>query len=129
MKQLFNRLIAFNIDGIFIVILTYLLYCAFYNLNNKIILKEGVNLIVLGYCQLSSYFLYFFLLESMFKTTIGKKMFKIKVIYSNSPQGLWWRTLIRTIIRITPLTFIPFFLNSDRLFWHELLSNTRTSLE
>ena len=106
--------------------MTYLIYFGYNHVNQDLDFNQHIDLDELVMCQLISYFLYFIILESIFKTTVGIRIFKLMVIYQKNDKQIWWRNTIRAFMRMLPFTFIPFILNSDRVFWHEQLSKTRT---
>ncbi|OEJ99340.1 hypothetical protein A8C32_09255 [Flavivirga aquatica] len=73
-----------------------------------------------------SYFSYFILCEYFFLVTIGKKLFKFKVIVNKSSSlNMFIAIFIRTIIRLFPFNPISFLFTKEKMFWHEIFSDTK----
>ncbi|MDC1265809.1 RDD family protein [Flavobacteriaceae bacterium] len=75
--------------------------------------------------QLIFYFIYFLLMEFYFHSTIGKKIFGFKVLVEKN-EKVFWRILLRTLIRLIPFDFFSYLLDKNSLFWHEKWINIFT---
>lgn len=71
------------------------------------------------------YFLYYFLCEILFSSTLGKMITKTRVVdnitvLKPSLAGV----LIRTLSRLIPFEAFSIFFDSDNLLWHDKISRT-----
>jgi uncharacterized RDD family membrane protein YckC len=71
--------------------------------------------------QIAAYPLYYFILESVFGTTIGKLLTKSKVINEYGTKPSPREILLRSVIRIIPFEQFSFLSNN---LWHDRWSKT-----
>lgn len=128
MRNIILRGIALYIDAIFIAFGTILLFI----LNHLIIgdlntQMENFTSFNLFKYYFVSYFSYFITLEFFLNTTIGKKIFGYRIEYFKKGKSRKiLSVLLRSFFRLIPFNQISFLFNKNKLFWHELISDTRT---
>ena len=115
-----RRALAFYIDLIIVTILA-LAYLFFFDTKGLSVECSNVfcwNTNRVLVFQFLFYFVYFVSFEFYFFNTIGKKIFGFKITIEKNKK-LFWRIIIRTIIRLIPINFISFYFDNNNLFWHE----------
>lgn len=129
MKDLILRGFAFYVDSLFVGLLTFISFFGYHYILGDVdfVMKEFHSSQLLSY-YFFSYFLYFIFNEYFFFTTIGKKIFKFKVIfkYNKSANNRLIAVFLRTFIRYVPLNQISFIFDKNNLFWHERWTYTCT---
>lgn len=102
--SIFYRLIAILIDQILITIASIYIYQ--YLFSGDIYHIQLTDKMFIYFSLLN--FFYFLLLESVFKKTIGKKIFNLEIMRSDNIKPGFINILIRNIIR--PIDMIGFYL-------------------
>ena len=69
---------------------------------------------------ISNYILYYFITEFLFNKTLGKKIFKLEVVYKNKTL---LSILIRSLVRLFPLDLFFILIFKDKVL-HDYLSKT-----
>ena len=128
MRIILLRGVALYIDGFFVAILTIFSFAIHhYFLNDLTEQLENYHSFSLLSYYVISYCSYFVFCEYFFLTTIGKRILKFNIVIERADSlKLLVRIVIRTIIRFFPLNPISFLFSEKKLFWHEILSSTRT---
>lgn len=115
-----NRIFAYILD-FYIVSLSQFFLFAIFNF-----LKTGVFHLSMLYVIenfkflfIFFYLLYFFICEFVYGKTIGKKIFKLEVVYVKKDLK---SIFIRTIVRLIPIDV--FFILINRRTLHDILSKT-----
>lgn len=102
--NIYKRALAVIIDHLIINIALIFIYFQFIAQD-----PDRINLSIEAYYLFTTInFLYFFLAESVFHQTIGKKIFNIRVISVTDKPVRWTQILIRNLLR--PIDFIGFYL-------------------
>ena len=118
MKLILKRLIAFIIDAQIINLVTLpfqiIMFEIYLEKHNKF---EYYSFILVLYIL---YGFYFYISERYYKTTLGKKIFRLKVEDSDDANYF-----TRTISRLIPLEFLYFLFNEENKMLHDKLSKTR----
>ncbi len=68
---------------------------------------------------------YYFSMEFIFKTTIGKIITRTKVVGENNEEIKFKNILIKTLVRFIPFEGISVIFNDDNLTLHDTLSKTK----
>lgn len=123
-KYLIQRIIAFYIDGFICVIIALPFYHFFYNPENSV--PDILKFNALGLYQFFIILCYFPITEGIFKTTIGKQIFRLHIEFENRKYHPIFYSVIRTITRMIPFEPISFIFNNNQSMWHETLSKTKT---
>jgi uncharacterized RDD family membrane protein YckC len=117
-----TRLVIFLIDLItfFVIVLI-----SFFLL--KVFIPSSYS-IILAYNRLISFvsfFLYYFIFESISDKTVGKIITKTKIVDSETKsKPSIYKVLIRTLARFIPLEALYILLNEKKLTLHDLISKT-----
>ena len=124
MKNYFpQRLAAFYIDSIVCIIIAYPFFKILFDIEESNIAMPTIN--YLGIYQGYVMLFYFPIVEALFKTTIGKRIFKLYIDFESKKYHPIFYSIIRTGIRIIPFNIISFLFNDKQLMWHENLSKTK----
>lgn len=123
-KHLIQRIIAFYIDCFICIIIALPFYYFFFNPENSNPAIPELN--YLGYYQVYVMLCYFPIVEGIFKTTIGKHIFRLHIEFKNMKYHPIFYATIRTITRMIPFESISFLFNKNQYMWHEILSKTKT---
>ncbi|MCT3845051.1 RDD family protein [Elizabethkingia anophelis] len=116
---MFKRCAAYILDVYFVtitqIILFTLLDYLFFGIVNlmSVILKYKISVLI-------NSILYFFFCEYFFSKTLGKKVFKLKVVYKKSRFS---SAVIRIITRMFPLDLFFILINSNQPL-HDILAKT-----
>ena len=125
MRNILFRGIAFYIDGLFFSILTYLtFFIHHYFIGDIDFQMNNFNSFSLMPYHFFCYFIYFYVSESLFECTIGKKIFGFRVVKKDGSNE--FSIFFRTLIRIIPFNQISFLFNEKKTFWHESWSKVFT---
>lgn len=70
--------------------------------------------------------LYFFIFDLLNKQSIGKWLFRLKIIgfENNSFKSRLWKSLIRNFSRFIPFEPISILINEKHIMWHDKFSKT-----
>lgn len=114
-----KRMYAYLIDMIIISVPLYIFILIFWE---KFITTTPNNFLLNALIiQFVPFFIYFFISESFFGKTIGKKIMDLKVV---TDKNRFISMLIRNISRFIPLDLISFIFFKDQLL-HDYLSKTK----
>lgn len=69
-------------------------------------------------------FFYYFILELLFKKTLGKMVTKTKVVKKNGGKASFMNILLRTSARFIPFDIISYAFGTERGM-HDVLSSTK----
>ena len=122
-----RRGLAFYLDSLIITFLV-LIYLFLFDSKGPAIECDAVycwNTSRIAMFQLLFYFIYFLFMEYFFQFTLGKRILGFSVLNENN-KNIFWKILMRTLIRLIPLNIISFLFNNNRLFWHEIWTKTIT---
>ncbi|WP_158237856.1 RDD family protein [Emticicia sp. TH156] len=123
MQDQSNRLLNMILDQITIIYLTFISTELFSFLPYN--LRESVPLLSLVFFQLSysfNYFMYYFIIEGCFKTTVGKVITKSTIVNADGEFISMGNAFIRTLCRYIPFEPFSFLIGSRG--WHDSVSNT-----
>jgi hypothetical protein len=110
------RISNFLIDTLLYTIFIFVFFSYFKNN----IPKENVYVISIVF-----YFMYYFLQESLFKKTIGKRITKTEVITKSETKDFYLlKILIRTLTRLIIIDALSYLFTNNG--FHDLFSNTQT---
>ena len=127
MVFLFRRFIAFYIDALFVTILLVFVHLIYFRMNgitNLEDMEQSSDILLI--LQFVGYFIYCFICETIFKTTIGKRLLKLVIIGINDDKKRrLFQILKRTIFRLIPFEPLSIFLNEEREMWHDKISKTK----
>tara|TARA_B110000091_G_scaffold53857_1_gene59123 strand:- start:978 stop:1370 length:393 start_codon:yes stop_codon:yes gene_type:complete len=123
-RHLIKRIIAFYIDSFICIIIALPFYYIFFDPETSNSAIPQIN--YLGYYQVFIMLCYFPIVEGIFKTTIGKQLFKLYIEFENMKCHPIFYSAIRTISRMIPFELISFLFNKNQYMWHETLSKTKT---
>ena len=123
-RHLIKRIIAFYIDSFICIIIALPFYYIFFDPETSNSAIPQIN--YLGYYQVFIMLCYFPIVEGIFKTTIGKQLFKLYIEFENMKYHSIFYSAIRTISRMIPFELISFLFNKNQYMWHETLSKTKT---
>ena len=130
---IWKRLFNFIIDGFASMVLSMLILQVLLRINAnaidsfinsfvfQFILKEATHTVYLYYPLI--YLLYYLFFESVFKTTLGKRITKTRVLTIEGTPIKFKHSLIRSLCRFIPLEQFT-FLFIGRAGLHDLLSRT-----
>ncbi len=102
--NIFRRIGAIVIDTILMLIIMIIIYQYFLDKNIDVITLDGYTYIYF----LAIYFFYFFIFESIFQKTVGKKIFNLEILRSDNKKPGVLDIFIRNLLR--PLDMIGFYL-------------------
>jgi uncharacterized RDD family membrane protein YckC len=128
MVYLVRRFAALYLDLLIVMMLMYILYSLYF-------LSKGVDIgdikqpsaSLSSLLQFISAFFYFLFFEFFVERTIGKMIFKFKILGFHEMVGFkrLIQVLKRTLVRLFPLDPFSIFLNEEYKTWHDQVSKTR----
>ena len=116
-----RRILAFYLDCFFSIVIILMIFIVDivydynFNFDNYFFGFWGLELI--------SIYVYYFFCEYIFGNTLGKKIFKLKILNIKESNKLK-QIFIRTSARFIPFDGISFLFNKEQHLWHDTLSNT-----
>ncbi|MGI9651428.1 RDD family protein [Chryseobacterium sp. RLHN22] len=116
-----KRVFAYLAD-MYIITLSQLLFFSIYRYSIEGEFKLSILYILNNYKYLFIfiYLMYFFVFEFYFRQTLGKKIFKLEVVFKNRNI---LSIIIRTLVRLIPVDLFLIILKSNKTL-HDLLSGT-----
>lgn len=119
-NYMIKRIFAYILD-LYLVSLSQFLLFAIYNFLQTGVFHLSMLYVINNFKFLFIFFylFYFFVCEFIYRKTIGKKIFKLEVVYSKRDLK---SIFIRTIVRLVPIDV--FFILINRRTLHDILSNT-----
>jgi len=124
--NIYKRILAVIIDHLIINIVLLVAYLKFFaDSIDQVTIDYNTYLIFSGLT-----FFYFFIFESIFHKTIGKRIFNLKIVSAGGRPLDWTQTLIRNLLRPIDLTgfyllgFIFIVLTSKSQRLGDLLAKT-----
>lgn len=121
MTNLFKRCFAYIFDVYFITVLHIIVFSLIrLSLTGEFRLSLLYVLKNYGIILISAYLFYFLFCEYFYGQTLGKKIFRLRVV---SEKHTFVSFLIRTISRLIPVDFV-FILFTKNRFLHDILSKT-----
>ena len=132
MKYILRRFLALYMDSIIILILNMIIYVLYNALFKEINLEDITHpsTLELFIGQLISFMSYFLFTESLFLTTIGKRIMNLKISLCES-SILSHRVLVmlkRNISKLIPFDAFSIFFRGDKKMWHDILSDTSVEI-
>lgn len=118
----FTRFKNFLIDTIVFTVFVFLLVIILVRIFPAFEIDNVWNQRMLAF---GSYFLYYFLFETLLYTTPGKLITKTKVtdkMTRSSPSVL--KVFIGTLCRFIPLEVFSIFFSENNFTWHDIISGT-----
>jgi uncharacterized RDD family membrane protein YckC len=116
------RLCNFLIDSFFIGIIAFIVLTISFRYSSS---SPGFSVSrnrILGFVL---YFLYYFLCEVTFGSTIGKLFTKTKIADNDTfEKPAAGKVFIRTLCRFIPFEALTIFFNKNNLLWHDIISRT-----
>ncbi len=128
MVYLIRRFGSAYFDALLIAIFNVILYVSYsLLLGNSISQIEGPSANYWLKLEIVSMILYYSIFEFLFKRTIGKMLFQMKVEGISENKGLirMIQILKRTLARFIPFEPFSIFFSEDRIMWHDNFSRTR----
>ncbi len=122
-----KRLLNWLIDTVIIALLWFgiILFTSEFLINIELQdWIEKVNSIKISFSVIAVMFLYYFIMEGFFKTSIGKFITKTNLTTVSGQKLSFYNVFIRTICRLIPLEPLSFF-SKEAIGWHDSLSKTR----
>ena len=99
-----DRMFAAIFDNIFAIMCFFLIASFLREASNSV--PDSTSNPIVGLSTFLGYLLYYFISESLFSTTVGKRMFSLQVRLIDGGRCTWkaafWRTILR-IIEVNPL--------------------------
>ena len=122
MKYLIKRCFSYIFDIYFITTAHIILFSLFrFYVTGVFRLSLLYVLQNYNYVLITVYFLYFLFSEYFFRKTLGKKIFRLKVI---SEKNKFSQYLIRSFSRLIPIDFVFIFFTKNQTF-HDIISKTK----
>lgn len=116
-----KRIFAYLIDCVIISIPLYILAIVYWDYLLTSHSDQVLNFAL--FLQFVPAFLYFFVSESIFDKTIGKKILKLKIEQTKT-NNKYLSIFVRTISRLIPLDLATFLIFENELL-HDKLSKTK----
>jgi len=120
-RLVFRRVVSFYCDAFVSLIFAYFLW-----LISKDDFDDQLTMnYKIGFYQFSTLMIYLCVCESIFKTTIGKYIMKLKIVPSRKGKLNYASFFLRTISRLIPFDILSFAFTKNGETWHDLISKTR----
>lgn len=128
MVYLIRRFSSFYVDMIIVMIIVYILYTLYFlNIGTNIVDVRQPSAPLSILLQFSGTIFYFLFFEFFFEKTIGKMIFKFKIIgyHENKSLKRFIQVLKRTLIRLVPIDPFSIFFNEEFKTWHDFVAKTK----
>ena len=127
MNYYVRRFAAWYIDIIIVMICSVLIQVLINHIGPeswKIENPTAENWVIIQFVVM---FLYYIILETLSRITLGKLILKLKIVGVERKKlnERFFQILVRTIVRFIPFEPFSIFLNEEKVMWHDRLSKTK----
>lgn len=116
------RFINFILDFLCFLFITTIIFFLIGRYINPSVIESGYSNRLLS---ILLYLIYYIVFESILGTTPGKLVTKTKVIQKNATSISFLTVLIRSASRLIPFEPISILFSTNKLSWHDKLSNSQ----
>lgn len=109
------RLLAYVIDIFFVILL---------NATLLLIIEIRIDSDFISLFNFISFYFYFFICELLWRKSLGKWLFNLKVVVGQTNTSVFIRLLVRTLVRLIPFEALTIFFNKGKCL-HDILSKTQ----
>lgn len=113
-----QRFITYLIDIVIYYVIVIISGMLFASLGNSV--GSSIGLLV----SISSFFLYYVLMEYQTGQTVGKMIMKTRVVTKHGDDISLSQAFTRTISRLVPIEFLSIWIG-DGVMWHDSFASTR----